>query len=83
MAAAHLTRLSRRRAHEGGVRSPTWAFMAHAHGAAPSRVRVWREGEGGAWASLAHPPLAAAPPPPFLEGGLISPLAPYIKDASP
>ena len=27
--------------------------------------------------------LAAAPPPPFLEGGLISPLAPYIKRASP
>ena len=26
---------------------------------------------------------AAAPPPPFLEGGLISPLAPYIKRALP
>ena len=84
MAAAHLTRPSRRRAQGRGVRSPTWASMAHAHGLPPILGLGFEgEREGGAWATLAHPPWPPPPPPPFLEGGLISPPVSLYKVSLP
>ena len=52
-----------------GCAAPHGPYGPCAWGSPPSRVSVWRKGREAHRPSLAHPPLAAAPPPPFLEGG--------------